>query len=949
MRHVFTRLSGRQRLAGTVSNGSRSEAVDIEKYGKLPFQLVSNVDQRDSYNRYWSLAQPPVVVRQYSAIQPGTDRFFTNNLWYFGAYENRFWDGAQADIYLAANGVRTLLATATVTDSRMSAIAAPSGVGCMADDTMVTDTTYEHTLPSSSRDGALIGYRVAAINANGEIGPRSTWATFTTQGGSGSASNPTLTSITYSATPSALDAPTNVAVTAKVGFTGTAVITWDAVSGAAGYILDISWQDPTVNPATDYIDFDTTSLAIPQGAVVVLRKTLLTNTDKWGARLFNANDTDRVRGIPAFEARFASGATKAEFIAYDGDRPTGVDAGYFLRIPFITGESLIRTPVHSGITASNEFYPVLEANKDYKVRMLARTSAPVSLTSTVEQVTTGGSATFNLTTDFQWFEQTFSRDSVYQESQLGRWSVSGPSGTVLDVAVAEVLLSPTSDVDDLEERAAARTFPGLWLRDASHIAGASSGQTVRVRDLFNRHNALGLGHTFYARLRVCQIHECNPWLQLQWFHSPSEWADLVAYLAAPADSGHPMADLRVAQGQSAPWVELFPLTILEIGNEAWNGAGSWFETVNNPLYDTVLETTLGAGASYAAHVNACVTAMEQSPYWGRFRRRVKIYAGAQNSGSSFENSMLASSVARGFDGIGHAPYIAGWENNVLPTETGEFFRELLADDNDLATRQTRYGGFETAGKNVINYEGGPGYVTSGATAEQSLAQELIQKSRASGTANIAATSIRAAAGLEIEAHYKIKRDNVWSSHAAETSGGGTYMHHGILKMLLSTTGPAYVRKIATVDPPMRDTVELIQAFEYTSAADPSNRIFVAVNRDIDPSLLNVDDPLYSATPAGTHAVTVPTGLASATGLAYWANVGNFRDHNRFPVGFRRNLATRALDVVDPTCVAFTYDWTTGSVPGNPANLVINDTYGAVSGGLPAGNCVLIHMTGCVDA
>jgi hypothetical protein len=138
----------------------------------------------------------------------------------------------------------------------------------------------------------------------------------------------------------------------------------------------------------------------------------------------------------------------------------------------------------------------------------------------------------------------------------------------------------------------------------------------------------------------------------------------------------------------------------------------------------------------------------------------------------------------------------------------------------------------------------------------------------------------------------------------------------------------------------------MRAFRFKSAANKSNQVIVVCNRDIDVSLLETDDPLYSATPSGKHLVTIRTGIASCTGMEYYGNTGNFREHNRWTPGFRRNPSTKVLDVVDDLCVAIDYDWTSGTAPSDPFLLEINDDFGAESDGLRAGNCILIKLTGC---
>jgi hypothetical protein len=159
--------------------------------------------------------------------------------------------------------------------------------------------------------------------------------------------------------------------------------------------------------------------------------------------------------------------------------------------------------------------------------------------------------------------------------------------------------------------------------------------------------------------------------------------------------------------------------------------------------------------------------------------------------------------------------------------------------------------------------------------------------------------------------------------------------------------PARVERLSlTGATPAREGFDMIHAFRYKSRADPANQLILVCNTDVDFSLLDGADPLYNATPSGKHLVTVRTNIGSCTGMQYYANAGNFREHNRYPAGFRRDPADGSLDVADSLCVDITYNWTTGTAPTNPITLTINDTFGAQSDGLRAGNCVLIKLTGC---
>lgn len=78
-----------------------------------------------------------------------------------------------------------------------------------------------------------------------------------------------------------------------------------------------------------------------------------------------------------------------------------------------------------------------------------------------------------------------------------------------------------------------------------------------------------LGYTLPEFLHLCRVLKAEPWYVLPITFSEQEMANLIEYLAAPADTV--WGRLRADAGQAAPWTEVFSKIHLEFGNEAWNG------------------------------------------------------------------------------------------------------------------------------------------------------------------------------------------------------------------------------------------------------------------------------------------------------------------------------------------------------------------------------------------
>jgi hypothetical protein len=892
------------------------------------------------------LGQPVVYRRQYVTASSGTDRANISNLGNFQTFADGFWNGATAQVYTVTNGVRSRIASATVTATKTNMIANVTGSGLK-----VTTTTFEWRVEGFMRPSAGYWFRVGAVDGSGDVGTYSGWVQYTSPAsGLGTGSGGNTTAPRGGTGTSGLAAPTGVAVVAKSGNPDVAQVTWDAVGSATGYLIDICYQDPAVNVTTEYLDISTSGLTLPAGAIVVVEKLCLEPTDKWSHRVWISQETQEMRPssaarLPKFDAQSFTGGTHSRWIAH-GTKPTGVDGDYFWRNIMTASGEVLPAFFHSGPGGG---YTNLIPNNDYKIRFRIKASSSVTADFTMESVTVGGSTSFGLTTSWQTFTHTFSRSTAQTGTTPYKWSLTVPSAVTVDIASIEAwndTLDPADWSPDEKTRAAA----GSYLRDHTLIKPGKT--TGSIRQFCNRTGQVPRGNGLYTLFRRCQINNQLPWIQIEWHCPPEDWADLAAYIAAPVESGHPMATLRAEQGQTAPWLDVFSGFILEFGNEAWNTLSAFWETVNFRFTDQGTLLQLGDGATFGAHAEGCITALNASPYYDAIRAKTILYG----SGRFFGNNAFgisAISTAPSLDGTGPAGYNGGWEAGFdAPTESGASFNALLRDNG--ATNVSNWTPFVTGmnslGKFVGAYESGPSYPfpDGNYSAAERVVGEVFYKSRAAGTATLTSFALRATAGFRLDNYFRLAQGDFWTSHAVDAEGGGTNPPYGILKMVWDAVGPCRVNKINfTTAVTLKDGHEMMQAFRFKSIATPSTQVVAVINRDIDPSLLEVADPLYSATPGGKYLMTVRTGIESCTGLQYYANAGNFREHNRFPVGFRRNSSTGAFDVSDPLCVEITYNWTTGSALTNALTIQIDDTYGAQSDGLRAGNCVLIKMTGCV--
>jgi hypothetical protein len=902
------------------------------------------------YNMRSFLKPPPNLVYQFVTNAPGTDRAnistVAGGLAYFNTFADDFWNGSRVQIGILTNGVRSTV-EATVTDSKVNLagnVTPTTGTPAVAG--KITATTFEWRVESFMRPSAGYWFRVAAVDGSGNVGAYSGWVEFTAPAsglGVGTVSNTVAARVGTST--SGLSAPTNVAVAAKSGSPAIAQVTWDAVGSATGYLVDLSYQDPALNVTQQYLDLDTSGVSIPAGAVVWVQKEILTPPTQLATRVWNDLSTlvqwEPINAVYRFTAADFIAGDYSQYIAH-GTRPSGIDSTHFFRARRDASSSrVLRQFFHA---AANRGWSQLLPGEDYTLRYTLRAPSNMTATLTVGAVTTGGSTTFNLTTDWQTFTHTVSRDTLLASSDATVYSadLTIPTDTYIDIAECAFFRADLAP-EDVNDRAKPDVVSGALLRETS--MRYTSDDVSSIWQMCGRAGQHGRG-SIQATLECARINNCTPWLMVNMCLFDSELPNLVAYLAAPANSGHPYADLRVSQGRSAPWIDAFDEIIIEFGNEPW---GNLFTpTANHRYTDQGTTATLTGAETYGVHAQSAITAMKTSPYWSALEPKLSPMA----SGRAADNNAFGLTV------IGRMPdatytstadYIGGWETaSAIPKEDGASFIQTLRDDAVFSVNLAYVTGARAAGLEVVTYEGGPGFSLNGlngavVTAADDVVQEVVLKSRAGGVASFAVWCQKAAAGYAHQSFYRVADGDKWTSRALAGEGGPS-MAWMLVKLVHDALGPCRAERLQiTTSVPTAGSIDLIEAYRFKSG---STAIIAVFNREIDVSLLETDDPLYNATPSGKHAVTVRTNINSCTGMEYYANVGNFREHNRYTPGKRLNSSTKLQTVDDALCVEFTYDWTVGTPPADPFLLTIDDEFGAESDGLRAGNCVLIKLTGC---
>ena len=71
-------------------------------------------------------------------------------------------------------------------------------------------------------------------------------------------------------------------------------------------------------------------------------------------------------------------------------------------------------------------------------------------------------------------------------------------------------------------------------------------------------------------LQLCATVGADPWITIPTATTHAEMTDFIEYLTG--DGSDPYSALRIARGQTTPWISVFNKIHLELGNETWNGS-----------------------------------------------------------------------------------------------------------------------------------------------------------------------------------------------------------------------------------------------------------------------------------------------------------------------------------------------------------------------------------------
>lgn len=858
--------------------------------------------------------------------------------------------GGTADVYRVRNGAVVQVRQSTITGGNW---------GKWSDIAQVSSPGYNFLFRPWYAHGARYWFGVAAVdgaNAAGAIG----FAAHDLPADANRASVPdnlNAASFTWQE-GGALPAPTSVTVTPQPDQESSVSISWDPVAGAIGYVVFIAYSDPATFEADRYLELeDDGGDPLLTGDMVILTNRIMQpSVSMKSKRVYGDGQTsapfisvpvENNLNLPDGDLTFAFGDWTAQDPAPDASLGTS-----YIRIdvkPGAGSASLMRR-FWAG-SAAQTYYTVPRTDQVYRWRAWIEVDRTVAMQ--LEMGLKGvSSKVFTLTPG--WHEVVFRASAAEfrdQGQQVDFWRLS-----VLDRA--EPVQVRVAGVQYHDEANTFHNFPaplaelvpeGMFLRDHSLIKPGQ--KTTDVASLTNPPGESPRETTLEGYLRACHAVGGRPWIQIEWYHTVDDWLDLLAYVAAPVSSGHPMALKRQSNGRTAPWTEAFDHIRWEFGNESWNTlAEFWNPPTTMP--DEVTGEPVGRGTIYALMCRRAVEAMQASPYWSD--KISFVLGGWARSNYSFQ-------IAEGFGlpvEIGIANYNGGWdEGNTLVTENLSSYQTTVGVvpastagaidhlvDGLKALAETP--GFPlTYGEDLrpTCYEAGPGFQLNGlngasVTEAEAIVQEVVMKSRAAATGTLETMMYQALQGFAVFNFFTLTEGDRWGARASAAQGGGVYPPYALCKVVMEQMGPSSVFKATGLRP---DTVELAErdgspifppsGFIYglRSHANPRRLMLVIGNRSLQQSL-----PL-----------SVFSTVRSCDALTAWGNLGDYREHNRYPVGQR--LVPGGGYTADPNCVDIRFDPVVLTPPTDPARIDIDATLGmpGLDDGLPPGGALLLQLDG----
>ena len=897
--------------------------------------------------RGWARGMYPPVFRNLSIPTSNADNQIVDSEFTDSTYRSNIFTGGTADVHRVVNGVMTMVRSSEITGGSWAK---------WHEWGKVDSTGFQRKFANFNEKDRAYWIGVAALDSGGLIGSVG-YATFTPTGELGdSADNPNSDSFDWDYGGS-LSAPSNVATSADSSGGALVNVTWDAVSGAVGYVVLVSYEDPSTHPADRHLTLaDDGGVPVLSGDMVILTHRILKPVITMKSpRVFgDFASTVPIKSTPSQVDLNENLNNQFEYVAFDGDAPANNLGGFYGQTTLLadSGSTRIwRRYWHGGSGQTDRH--VADTSNDYKLKFWVKASRTVDIS--VDLNLNGVSAEV-LTLGSSWVQitRTLTPTSVSTGTSAFPFDITcnpGDSDVVICISKPELYIDGTDFLKFLPVDTPLFSS-GMVLRDHDQIKPWLG--TTDVECLTNPPGACPKAANIESFLRVCAQVGCDPWLQVEWYHTEQDWQDLLAYICAPVSSGNAMALKRQANGRTAPWSDAFNTIRWEFGNESWNPLEEFWNPPNS-MVDSSTSVSYTQGQVYGLICRRAALAMQSSPYWptkSDGSDKIIWVLGGRSRQS------YGTNAARSFNlpcEVGIANYNGGWdEGNTIVGENSESYQNLLAvvpaniesamddlvselqglaaEDNDFVYGTTL---------RPTCYESGPGYQLNGLngsaiTSAEAIVQEVVMKSRAVGTSTLDTFLTQARKGFAMANFFTVNRGNDWAAGAEDSQGGGVYVSYQLPQKIEDEMGACEVFdpisiEGGTITAEDREGNEITSEQAYVhilrSLSDTGRYAIVVGNRSESTAL-----PL-----------TVRTNLTSAESCRVYANYGGLREHNRYSVGQRIN--TSGTYDADSNCVSIDIQPQQVSVPSDLSQIVIDDSLGMDETGVLPGNCVIVILDG----
>lgn len=897
------------KTVGVTQGGSHAQitgtldapAVSTENYiGFLQFSTQPIVARPISftstwpYNGYqntpWGSGYSPRVYCEYQkAISVSGQQIRLSSLSRSDSYTPAMYaPNGRIDVYRVTNGVMSCVRTSAIAGANFS-------VGGSLMDTgnsgrMVEATTYLHKFNDYNRPGVPYWFSVAAINAAGEIGTHSGWITYIpTNTTSGDPSSSTVYKA-HSSTPSALAAPTSFAANANINGPGTVDLSWDAVGGAAGYVVYIAYTDPATWPANDYIELaNDGGVTVLAGDLIVWRVPVLRlDRDMIATRLYGAYEwldfvPTTVKDTPYPGRLYYPGAPKQweyKLWSIDVPKPDPSLGDYYIERRFAPGEEWVEGVFWSGGGAQSDYY-VKKTGDVFKLDGWFWANQAISATFTSGQP---GETAQNWTTPTSWTEKNFSSSYVGDTASSGSaydWKLNATAGgseLIIRIAGLKAYNGPDGAFGDFLPAFSVSVSDGMLYRDHSMI---------KTRPLsYLGTSILGppgeggyYGSTLSMQFDACAANNLKVWSQVEWVIPKDDIILITDWLAAHSDG--------------------FDTINLEYGNENWqDGSIAAFYGPFPSMTDTATAEVYNSAAVEGLYLSMIYGWMQEADGWSTLEPKLEMNICGQSVSNYGEKVFEEFPDARHVNG---AYYIEGWDSGIItkPRETGSTFVNLLGFpilriEPDIEQRVSGLEAAATAkgkvyGVDVFSdwYEGGPGYQLNGLLGASmgpadDVIQEVVKKSRASAQSNLDAFMLATINGQRPN-FFTLAFGDRWKSNRSD---GAEYLAWSAVKAAADRLGDFVAHPLLAATDPVTQVgpyeVAQISAYGLQSQADPSHWVLVAMNRAMNMSVLEPYDPDYDAGNTGIASCLIRTTFSSAAACSvFTAGIGNPREHNRY--------------------------------------------------------------------